>query len=79
MIPETACSPGASCGGLHVGPPWASPAFTGLAIAHLAPHPPHPLDRRGWRVPVEAMSPSFLDPPPLCTLSGPSLSSLPLP
>lgn len=23
VIPETACSPGASCGDHHVGPPWA--------------------------------------------------------
>jgi len=40
VVPETACSPGVSCGGLHVRPPWASPACTGLAITQLSPGRP---------------------------------------
>lgn len=40
VVPETACSPGVSCGGLHVRPPWASPACTGLAVTQLSPERP---------------------------------------
>lgn len=67
VVPETACSPGVSCGGLHVRPPWASPACTRLTITQLSPGRPWGAGTSGGCAHLA------------CALSGPSPSSLPLP
>lgn len=40
VIPETACSPGASCGSHHVGHPVGTPAYASHHPSH--PHPAQP-------------------------------------
>lgn len=57
VVPETACSPGMSCGGLHVRPPWASPACTRLAVTQLSPEQPWGAGTSGGCGPLVAAPP----------------------
>lgn len=66
VILETTCSPGASCGGHHVGHSWAPPACAGLAVVPLTHTPPQGQPWVAGTMPVDPLpaGPSLTCPVP---------------